>query len=70
MTERVPMRPKADTRPGHQSRVIPLGMDQTPKGTPMMKTRKILQAFALDLCAAAIGVAIIAVPMMFVGAMA
>jgi hypothetical protein len=35
-----------------------------------MKTRNILQAFALDLCAAAIGVAIIAVPMMFVGAMA
>lgn len=35
-----------------------------------MKTRKILKAFALDLCAAALGVSIIAVPMMFIGVMA
>lgn len=36
----------------------------------MMKPAKLLKAFALDLCAAALGVAIIAVPMLFIGAMA
>lgn len=35
-----------------------------------MTTRKLLKAFALDLCAAALGVSIIAVPMLFIGAMA
>ncbi len=35
-----------------------------------MKTQTILKAFALDLCAAAIGVSIIAVPMMFMQAVA
>jgi hypothetical protein len=35
-----------------------------------MKTPCILKAFALDLCAAAIGVSIIAVPMMFMSAIA
>lgn len=35
-----------------------------------MNSRKLLKAFALDLCAAAIGVSIIAVPMLFIGAMA
>lgn len=35
-----------------------------------MTTSTLLKAFALDLCAAALGVSIIAVPMLFVGAMA
>lgn len=35
-----------------------------------MKTSKLLKSFALDLCAAAFGVSIIAVPMLFMGAMA
>lgn len=35
-----------------------------------MTTRKLLKSFALDLCAAAIGVSIVAVPMLFIGAMA
>ena len=35
-----------------------------------MKTPAILKAFALDLAAAAIGVSIIAVPMMFMSAVA
>lgn len=35
-----------------------------------MNTRKLLMAFALDVCAAAVGVSIIAVPMLFIGAMA
>lgn len=35
-----------------------------------MTSRTLLKAFALDLCAAAIGVSIIAVPMLFIGALA
>lgn len=35
-----------------------------------MTTPKFLKALALDLCAAALGVSIIAVPMLFIGAMA
>lgn len=35
-----------------------------------MKPSKILTAFALDLCAAALGVSIIAVPMLFMGVLA
>lgn len=35
-----------------------------------MTSRKLLKAFALDLCAAALGVSIIAVPMLFIGVMA
>lgn len=36
----------------------------------MFSNTKILKAFALDLAAAAIGVSIIAVPMLFIGAIA
>lgn len=35
-----------------------------------MTTPQFVKAFALDLCAAALGVSIIAVPMLFIGAMA
>lgn len=35
-----------------------------------MTSRKLLKAFALDLCAAALGVSIIAVPMLFIGVLA
>lgn len=35
-----------------------------------MTSSKILKAFALDLCAAALGVSIIAVPMLFMGVLA
>lgn len=35
-----------------------------------MTTRKLLRAFALDVAAAVVGVSIIAVPMLFIGAMA
>lgn len=35
-----------------------------------MTTSKFIKSFALDLCAAAIGVSIIAVPMVFMGAIA
>ncbi len=35
-----------------------------------MTPSKFLKAFALDLCAVAAGVSIIAVPMLFIGAMA
>lgn len=35
-----------------------------------MTSRKLLKSFALDLCAAALGVSIIAVPMLFIGVLA
>jgi len=35
-----------------------------------MTSTKFLKAFALDLCAVALGVSVIAVPMLFIGAMA
>ena len=58
------------TRDARRARGLSLGDIPQPERMTTMTTSKLLKAFALDLCAAAIGVSIIAVPMLFIGTMA